>query len=82
MVLLNAGLGSLKWELAKSGHEKTIQVNLLSPALMALELLPVLEKREAITAVPSRLTGWAVLCSSTTASIRNLSGCAERAQAF
>ena len=37
MVLLNAGTGSLKWEvLPKSRHEKTIQVNLLSPALLAL----------------------------------------------
>lgn len=42
MVLLNVGTGSLKWEIvAESGHEKTVQVNLLSPALLALELLPV-----------------------------------------
>lgn len=57
MVLLNAGTGSLKWEItAKSGHEKTIQVNLLSPALLALELMPVLEKTATIKGVPSRLT--------------------------
>ncbi|KAE8440911.1 hypothetical protein EG329_006332 [Mollisiaceae sp. DMI_Dod_QoI] len=57
MVLLNAGTGSLKWEIAaKSGHEKTIQVNLLSPALLALEMLPVLEKTASITGVPSRIT--------------------------
>ncbi|KAN0114641.1 hypothetical protein V8E51_004185 [Hyaloscypha variabilis] len=57
MVPLNAGTGSLKWEMAaNSGHEKTIQVNLLSPALLTLELLPVLEKTAARTRVPSRLT--------------------------
>lgn len=57
MLLLNAGTGSLKWEIvAKSGHEKTIQVNLLSPALLAMELLPILEKTASITGVPSRLT--------------------------
>ncbi|ETI24585.1 hypothetical protein G647_03954 [Cladophialophora carrionii CBS 160.54] len=57
MVLLNAGTGSLKWEVAeKTGHEKTIQVNVLSPALLALELLPVLEKTASRTGVPSRLT--------------------------
>ncbi|KAJ9602143.1 hypothetical protein H2200_013263 [Cladophialophora chaetospira] len=57
MLLLNAGTGSLKWEVvAKTGHEKTMQVNLLSPALLALELLPVLEKTAARTGVPSRLT--------------------------
>ncbi|KUJ10111.1 NAD(P)-binding protein [Mollisia scopiformis] len=57
MLLLNAGTGSLKWErAAKSGHEKTIQVNLLSPALLAVELLPALDKTATITGVPSRIT--------------------------
>ncbi|RFU24203.1 hypothetical protein B7463_g12132, partial [Scytalidium lignicola] len=57
MVLLNAGTGSLNWEImAKSGHEKTIQVNLLSPALLALELLPTLEQTAALNGVPSRIT--------------------------
>jgi NAD(P)-dependent dehydrogenase (short-subunit alcohol dehydrogenase family) len=57
MVLLNAGTGSLKWEVvSNSGHEKTIQVNLLSPALLALELLPTLEKTAASRGVPSRIT--------------------------
>jgi NAD(P)-dependent dehydrogenase (short-subunit alcohol dehydrogenase family) len=57
MALLNAGTGSLKWEIAaKSGHEKTIQVNLLGPALLALELLPTLEKTAAMKGMPSRIT--------------------------
>jgi NAD(P)-dependent dehydrogenase (short-subunit alcohol dehydrogenase family) len=56
MVLLNAGTGSLKWEIvAKTGHEKTIQANLLSNALLALELLPTLEKTASIKGAPSRL---------------------------
>lgn len=56
MVLLNAGTGSLKWEIVRTGHEKTIQVNLLSPALLALELLPTLERTAALKGIPSRLT--------------------------
>jgi NAD(P)-dependent dehydrogenase (short-subunit alcohol dehydrogenase family) len=46
----------LKWEIvAKTGHEKTIQVNLLSNSLLALELLPILEKTASMKGVPSRL---------------------------
>jgi len=56
MVLLNAGTGSLKFEKVATGHEKTVQVNLLSPALLAVELLPVLEKTALSKGVPSRLT--------------------------
>jgi len=57
MVLLNAGTGSLKWEIVEtSGHEKTIQVNLLSPALLGLELLPTLQKTAVVKGVPSRMT--------------------------
>jgi NAD(P)-dependent dehydrogenase (short-subunit alcohol dehydrogenase family) len=56
MVLLNAGTGSLKFEKAKTGHEKIVQVNLLSPALLAVELLPVLENTSLLKGRPSRLT--------------------------
>ncbi|KAH8807935.1 short-chain dehydrogenase/reductase family protein [Xylogone sp. PMI_703] len=57
MLLLNAGTGSLKWDIiANSGHEKTIQVNLLSQALLSFELLPTLEKTAATKGVPSRMT--------------------------
>lgn len=57
MALLNAATGSLKWEIVeKTGHEKIIQVNLLSAGLLALELLPMLEKTATIKSVPSRLT--------------------------
>ncbi|KAH7304821.1 short-chain dehydrogenase/reductase family protein [Rhexocercosporidium sp. MPI-PUGE-AT-0058] len=56
MLLLNAGTGSLKRETVGGGHEKTIQVNLLSSALLAVELLPTLEKTARRTGVPSRIT--------------------------
>lgn len=58
MLLLNAGTGSLKREILDGGkgHEKTIQVNLLSPALLALELLPVLEATARRTGVPARIS--------------------------
>lgn len=57
MVLLKVGTGSLKWEvIEKSGHEKNMQVNLLSPALLALELLPTLEKTARLKGVPSQMS--------------------------
>ncbi|KAG4438212.1 hypothetical protein IFR05_006285 [Cadophora sp. M221] len=63
MVLLNAATGSLKWETVgmggsseMRGHEKTIQVNLLSSALLAVSLLPTLEKTARRTGTPSRIT--------------------------
>ena len=56
MLLLNAGFGSLQFELTTTGHEKMIQVNLLSSALLALELLPLLEKTSSVKGTPSRLT--------------------------
>ena len=62
MLLLNAGTGSLKREILGAGdgkgtgHEKTMQVNLLSPALLALELLPVLEATARRTGVPARIS--------------------------
>jgi NAD(P)-dependent dehydrogenase (short-subunit alcohol dehydrogenase family) len=39
----------------KTGHGKPIQVNLLANVLLALELLPILEKTASIKGVPSRL---------------------------
>ncbi|PVH78734.1 NAD(P)-binding protein [Cadophora sp. DSE1049] len=58
MLLLNAGTGSLKREILGEGkgHEKTIQVNLLSPALLALKLLPLLEGTARRTEVPGRIS--------------------------
>ncbi|CAM1509630.1 Fc.00g033690.m01.CDS01 [Cosmosporella sp. VM-42] len=56
ILLLNAATGSLEWEVLSSGHEKTIQVNLLSSALLAFELLPLLETTATSKHTPSRLT--------------------------
>lgn len=56
IVLLNAGLGGLDFELAKSGHEKMMQVNVYSNALLTLELLPLLEHTAKAKGKPSRLT--------------------------
>jgi NAD(P)-dependent dehydrogenase (short-subunit alcohol dehydrogenase family) len=56
MVLLNAGCGQLNYEVAPTGHEKVFQINYLSNVLLALELLPFLEKTATLTGVPSRLS--------------------------
>lgn len=56
-VILNAGLSPLNFEISKqTGHEKTIQVNHLSTALLATILLPVLKKKRPTVDEPSRLT--------------------------
>lgn len=56
IVILNAGTGGLKFEVMKTGHEKTMQVNVLSNALLALQLLPLLVERAKATSIPSRMT--------------------------
>lgn len=43
-VLLNAGLMNTKFKLGEEGFEETIQVNVLSTALLALLLLPWLKR--------------------------------------
>ena len=55
-LLLNAGIGQLNYELAPTGHEKVVQVNYLSNALLALELLPLLRATARETGKPSRLS--------------------------
>jgi len=54
--LLNAGVGQLNFEKAETGHEKGLQVNHLSNALLAVELLPLLKSTAVQTGAPSRLT--------------------------
>ncbi|KAH7305187.1 hypothetical protein B0I35DRAFT_483960 [Stachybotrys elegans] len=56
VVILNAGVGGLQREMTKSGHEKIIQVNVLSNALLAMQLLPLLRKSAELKGSPSRLT--------------------------
>ena len=55
-LLLNAGIGILKYETAPSGHERTMQVNYLSNILLILELLPQLEASATATGSPSHIT--------------------------
>ncbi|KAL1602693.1 putative secondary metabolism biosynthetic enzyme [Paraconiothyrium brasiliense] len=56
VLLLNAGIGTLKRELARTGHEKNVQVNYLSNVLLMLELLPVLNHTAEKTGKPSRIS--------------------------
>ncbi|KAJ9155295.1 NAD(P)-binding protein [Pleurostoma richardsiae] len=56
ILLLNAGLGGFEFQTAKTGHERIMQVNVYSNALLALELLPLLQQTATIKARRSRLT--------------------------
>ena len=57
ILLLNAGIGSMKFEKnPTTGHEKVTQVNYLSNALLALELLPLLEATAAKENRATRMT--------------------------
>ncbi|KAA8652893.1 hypothetical protein EYZ11_011212 [Aspergillus tanneri] len=42
MAIMNAGVASLEWAVTPDGWERQLQVNVLSTALLSLELLPVL----------------------------------------
>lgn len=56
LLVLNAGIGILKLERSPSGHERNMQVNYLSNALLTLELLPHLEASARQTGTASRIT--------------------------
>lgn len=56
LLMLNAGIGTLKRELTRTGHEKNVQVNYLSNVLLMLELLPVLNATADKTGAPARVT--------------------------
>ncbi|RFU82117.1 short-chain dehydrogenase reductase family [Trichoderma arundinaceum] len=45
IVILNAGLSPIKFSVSSTSHEKTIQVNHLSTALLAVLLLPCLKSK-------------------------------------
>ena len=55
-LLLNAGIGILKFERSPVGHERTVQVNYLSNVLLVLELLPHLEASAAKIGSATRIT--------------------------
>ncbi|MCJ1401023.1 hypothetical protein MMC11_004235 [Xylographa trunciseda] len=56
VLLLNAGIGQLGFEVSVTGHEKVTQVNYLSNALLSLELLPLLEATAARTGKATRMS--------------------------
>jgi NAD(P)-dependent dehydrogenase (short-subunit alcohol dehydrogenase family) len=56
ILLLNGGMNIMNYQLSKSGHERVIQVNYHSNALLALELLPLLKATASKRSQPSRLT--------------------------
>lgn len=56
IVLLNAGVGGLDFEITQSGHERIMQVNVYSNALLAVKLLPLLKEAAILKSRPSRLT--------------------------
>lgn len=56
ILMLNAAGIDFERKMAKSGHEKTIQVNFLSNVLLNLKLLPILEATADKTGRPSRVT--------------------------
>ncbi|RFU25702.1 hypothetical protein B7463_g10630, partial [Scytalidium lignicola] len=55
VAIMNAGVGGLDWSVSISGHEKMFQVNLLSPFLPAIKLVPLLERTANTNGRPSRL---------------------------
>ena len=57
IAVLNAALGGISWNVVgKRKHEKVVQVNILSNALLALELLPLLVETSRMKVVASRLS--------------------------
>ena len=56
ILVLNAGTGSVKFEKSASDHERVMQVNYLSNALLVLSLLPILVQSAEKTGAPTRLT--------------------------
>ena len=56
ILLLNGGVNIMSYETSANGHERVIQVNYHSNALLALLLLPLLESTAVKRGQPSRLT--------------------------
>lgn len=56
ILLLNGGVNIMSYETSANGHERVIQVNYHSNALLALLLLPLLESTAGKRGQPSRLT--------------------------
>ena len=71
--ILNAGIFKVNQEIVKpTGHEEVLQVNYLSTALLALQLLPIMDKKNVsgsrpgtITIVGSETAEWAAFKEQT-----------------
>ena len=56
ILLLNGGVNIMSHETSANGHERVIQLNYHSDALLALLLLPLLESTAGARGQPSRMT--------------------------
>ncbi|KAF5249635.1 hypothetical protein FANTH_4943 [Fusarium anthophilum] len=56
LLMLNAGISDINFELAPNGHEKNLQVNYLSNVLLTLLLLPTLEHTAELEGATTRIT--------------------------
>ncbi|KAL9622254.1 MAG: hypothetical protein Q9160_003437 [Pyrenula sp. 1 TL-2023] len=56
LLVLNAGTGNVVHESSPTGHERILQVNYLSNALIVLDLLPLLMQSAEKNGSPSRIT--------------------------
>lgn len=56
ILLLNGGVNIMDYQVSKSGHERVMQVNYHSNAILALELLPLLKSTASQLGQPARLT--------------------------
>ncbi|KAH7016680.1 hypothetical protein EDB80DRAFT_564990, partial [Ilyonectria destructans] len=56
ILMLNAGANGVAYEQTQDSHEKTVQVNYLSNALLLFELLPLLEETARQTGNPTRVS--------------------------
>ncbi|KAL6905138.1 hypothetical protein GGI43DRAFT_432274 [Trichoderma evansii] len=56
VAIMNAGVGGFYYNIAKStGHERMLQIDVLSTAYLTIKLVPLLEKAATLKNVPSRL---------------------------
>ncbi|RFU78612.1 carbonyl reductase [Trichoderma arundinaceum] len=56
VAVMNAGVGGLDYNVSKpTGHERMLQVDVLSNTYLAIKLIPLLEKTAAAKGAPSRL---------------------------